>query len=59
MNWKDMMEKFRPQVMAVIVGIVVMSLAAMRWDGLEVFKTAALVLGPIATVIINKQKNED
>ena len=32
MNWKDMMEKFRPQVMAVIVGIVVMSLAAMRWS---------------------------
>ena len=45
--------------MAVIAGIVLMAMAAMRWDGLEELKTAALVLGPIAMAIINKQKSED
>jgi uncharacterized membrane protein YvlD (DUF360 family) len=59
MDLKNMMEKFRPQVMAVIAGIVFMSVAAMRWDGLEEMKIAALVLGPIAMAIINKQKSED
>jgi len=59
MDFKNFTEKFRPQVMAVIAGIVLMAVAAMRWDGLEELKTAALVLGPIAMAIINKQKSED
>ena len=59
MDFKNFTEKFRPQVMAVIAGIVLMAMAAMRWDGLEELKTAALVLGPIAMAIINKQKSED
>jgi len=56
---KDLMEKFRPQVMVVIVAIVIVTLAGMRWGGLDAAEAAITPLAMIAVTIINKQKTED
>jgi len=53
------MEKFRPQVMAVVFAITVVTLAGMRWGAMEAAEVAITPLAMIAVTIINKQKNEE
>jgi hypothetical protein len=55
MSW----DRVRPQVLAVIIGIVIIAGLAMKFDGLEELKIVSIALGPVAMAIINKQKSED
>ena len=56
---KDIMEKFRPQVMVALIAIVVVTVAGMHWGGMAAAEAAITPLAMIAVTIINKQKTED
>jgi hypothetical protein len=55
MRFGGLFDKFRPQVMAVIIAITIISIVS----PLEILKTAIGPLGMIALAIINMQKKEE